>query len=79
MLPPRHEKGSKLLVVDAVIPPGNTFHPGKFMDINMMVVTGGRERTAAEFQQLFEQAGLQFNRVIDLKVPDVSIVEGEKV
>lgn len=72
------KKGSKLLAVDAVIPPGNTFHPGKFMDVNMLVVTGGRERTAEEFRKLFEQAGLQFNRVIDLSIPDVSIVEGEK-
>jgi hypothetical protein len=73
------KKGSKLLAIDAVIPPGNTAHPGKLMDINMLVVTGGRERTAAEFQYLFEQAGIQFNRVIDLSLPDVSIIEGEKI
>ncbi len=36
-------------------------------------------RTAAEFQYLFEQAGIQFNRVIDLSLPDVSIIEGEKI
>lgn len=73
------KKGSKLLAIDAVIPPGNTFHPGKFMDINMLIATGGRERTEAEFRQLFEQANLQFNKVIHLAIPDVSIIEGEKV
>jgi hypothetical protein len=44
----------------------------------MLVVTGGRERTALEFQHLFEEAGFRFNRIIDLEVKDVSIVEGEK-
>jgi SAM-dependent methyltransferase len=73
------KKGSKLLVVDAVIPEGNAPHPGKFMDITMLAVTGGRERTAREFKELFEAAGLQFNQVIDLAIPDLSIVEGEKV
>lgn len=73
------KKGSKMLVMDAVIPDGNTPHPGKFMDITMLIATGGRERTGPEFKKLFEQAGLQFNRVIDLAIPDISIVEGEKV
>lgn len=72
------QPGSKLLVVDAVIPEGNIANPGKFMDVNMLVATGGRERTANEFKELFEAAGLQFNRVIDLTIPDLSIVEGEK-
>jgi hypothetical protein len=72
-------RGGKLLVIDAVIPEGNVPNPGKFMDVNMLVATGGRERTAREFEALFEQAGLRLNRVIDLTIPDMSIVEGEKV
>ncbi|MFB6456260.1 methyltransferase [Chitinophaga sp. Hz27] len=71
--------GSKLLIVDAVIPPPNIQHRGKLMDITMLTVTGGKERTAAEFKLLLEAAGLQFNKVIDLSVPDVSIVEGERI
>lgn len=35
----------KLLVIESVIPEGNTPHPGKFMDINMLAMTGGKERT----------------------------------
>ncbi len=72
------KKGSKILVVDAVITGLNAPHPGKMMDVNMLVATGGKERTADEFRQLFEKAGLQFNRAIPLSIPDVSIVEGEK-
>ncbi|NIG56522.1 methyltransferase [Chitinophaga sp. Cy-1792] len=73
------KSGSKLLVIDAVIPPANIPHRGKLMDITMLTVTGGKERTAEEFKQLYEAAGLQFNKVIDLAVHDVSIVEGEKL
>ena len=72
------KKGAKILVIDAVIPEGNIPHPGKLMDLNMLVATGGLERTEYEFRHLFAQAGLQFNKVIDLSIPDLNIVEGEK-
>lgn len=67
--------GSKLLVLDAVIPEDNEPHPGKFMDINMLAMTGGRERTEKEFAALFDQAGLQLSRVIPTHSPLFSIVE----
>lgn len=67
--------GSKLLVLDAVIPEGNEPHPGKFMDINMMAMTGGRERTEKEFTHLFAQAGLKLSRIIPTHSPLFSIVE----
>jgi len=67
--------GSKLLVIDAVISPGNTPHPGKFLDINMLVMTGGKERTEKEFAVLFAKAGLHLNRVIPTHSPMFSIVE----
>jgi hypothetical protein len=67
--------GSKLLVLDAVIPEGNEPHPGKFMDINMLAMTGGRERTANEFGHLFAEAGLKLSRVIPTHSPMFSIVE----
>jgi len=66
---------SKLLVIESVIPEGNDPHPGKFMDINMLAMTGGRERTAKEFGSLFEQAGLKLSKVIPTHSPMFSIVE----
>jgi len=69
---------SKLLVIEAVIPEGNTPHPGKFMDINMMAMTGGRERTENEFTALFTKAGLKLNKVIHTHSPMFSIVEAIK-
>lgn len=72
------KQGSKLLIIESVIPSGNTPHPGKFMDINMLAMTGGRERTQSEFISLLEKAGLAFNRVIHTHSPMFSIVEAEK-
>jgi len=67
--------GSKLLVIESVIPEGNVPHPGKFMDINMMAMTGGKERTEKEFVTLFAKAGLKLSQVIHTNAPTLSIVE----
>jgi hypothetical protein len=66
----------RILVVDAVVPPGNELHPAKVMDILMMLLVEGRERTEEEFRELFQQAGLKLAKVVP--TPSVlSIVEGE--
>jgi hypothetical protein len=72
------KSGSKLLILDAVIPEGNEPHPGKFMDINMLAMTGGRERTEKEFAALFGETGLKLSRVIPTQSPMFSIVEAVK-
>ena len=43
---------SKLLVVESVIPPGNERFAGKFLDLVMLLIPGGKERTEAEFPKL---------------------------
>ena len=68
-------RGGRVLVVDTVIPRGNDPHWGKLLDINMLVATGGRERTAAEFRDLFARAGFKLKRIIPTSCP-LSIVEG---
>jgi len=52
-------KESRLLVIETVLPQGNSPHPGKLQDINMMVMTGGMERTKMEFDQLFLASGMK--------------------
>jgi hypothetical protein len=54
----------KLLLVEHVIPVGNTPHPGKLSDINMLVVLGGKERTEAEYRILLADAGFRLTRII---------------
>ena len=63
------QPGGRVFVVDAVIEPGNGPQWGKLLDINMLVITGGRERTEAEFAALFERAGLRFERTIAPQCP----------
>jgi len=65
----------KLLVVDCVIPPGNDFFPGKFLDLQMLIFPGGRERTEAQFRDLLAASGWKLNRIIPTAAMD-SIVEG---
>ncbi len=66
--------GARLLLLEAVIPPGNAPMLGKFLDLNMMVITGGKERTEREFADLLDAAGFRLTRVIPTKSP-VCIVE----
>lgn len=69
---------SKLLIFDAVISGANLPHPGKFLDLNMLAMTGGKERTEAEFAALLEQSGLKITQVIPTHTPMFSIIEAIK-
>lgn len=66
--------GSRVLVIEAVIQPGNDPSPAKFLDVTMMVMNGGCERTERDFRRLFADAGLALTRVIP--AGDESIIEG---
>jgi hypothetical protein len=65
----------RVLVVDRVLRGANRPDWGKLLDINMMVVPGGRERTKEEFRRLFGRAGLRLKRVIRTASP-LKILEG---
>lgn len=67
----------KVLVIEGVIPSGNTPSPVKLIDLQMLVMNGGRQRTEAEFRQIYAAAGLRLTRVIPI-TPDLSIVEGAR-
>jgi hypothetical protein len=53
----------RVLIVEHVVPEDSGPHISKFMDINMLVMTSGRERTRREFEQLLAVAGLQLRRL----------------
>ena len=67
--------GQKLLVVESVIPPGNDPFMGKFLDLTMMLIPGGKERTEAEYRELYDRAGFDLNRIVPT-ASDVSVIEG---
>jgi hypothetical protein len=65
----------RLLVMEMLIPPGNEPSVAKLLDLEMLVTTGGRERTEAEFKNLFESSGFRMSRIIPTK-NNVAIIEG---
>ncbi|HEX7878510.1 MAG TPA: methyltransferase [Candidatus Eisenbacteria bacterium] len=66
---------SKLLLVEMVLPEGDTPHPGKLLDLIMLVAPGGKERTEKEYAALYQKAGYNLSRVVPTASP-VSVVEG---
>jgi SAM-dependent methyltransferase len=68
--------GHRLLVVETVVEQDTTRELGPLSDLQMMVVcSGGRERSRAEFAQLFERTGFRLRRVVPAPGP-MSVVEG---
>jgi O-methyltransferase domain len=67
----------RVLTIEGVIPPGNDPHPNKEGDLVMMVLLRGRERTVAEFQALYEAAGLRVTRILPTSYAHY-IIEGCK-
>ena len=67
--------GAKLLLVERIIRPGNTPDPTKFMDVLMLVMAGGRERTTDDFERLYAAAGFRLTHVVPTGVA-LSIIEG---
>lgn len=64
----------RLLIVEMVLPVGDTPHPGKVLDIVMLVLPGGQERTETEYAALLKKAGFRLTRVIPTQSA-VSVVE----
>jgi len=68
--------GGRLLIVEMVLPEGDTAHPGKLVDMGMLVATGGQERTEAEYGLLLSKADFHLTRVVPTNSA-VSVVEAE--
>ena len=64
----------RLLIVETVLPAGDTPHQGKWQDMVMLVFPGGQERTEAEYASLLGKAGFRLKRVVPTESV-VSVVE----
>jgi hypothetical protein len=60
--------------MELVVKPSNQPDAAKWMDLNMLVMLTGRERTEAEFADLYARAGFRLTRVVP--TTRLSIVEG---
>jgi hypothetical protein len=70
---------AKVLIVEAVYPPridqSAEGSGAARTDVNMMVVTGGRQRSEAEFRELYGSAGFRLTRIIPTPAMS-SVIEG---
>jgi O-methyltransferase domain/Dimerisation domain len=69
------QKNGKLLVLDSVIHHDCKGEFTPWLDLEMLLMPGGRERTEAEFRSLFAHAGFKLTRVIQTPGP-ATIIEG---
>ena len=64
----------RLLIIERIVPSGNEKSEAKLFDVNMLVMTGGQERTGEEYGKLLTAAGYTLSRVISTLSP-VGIIE----
>jgi hypothetical protein len=60
---------ARLLIIERVVPPANQRGEGKLADITMLVITGGMERTEAEYHALLQASGFQLRQIIPTTTP----------
>lgn len=70
------DDNAKVLIIEMVVPEENEASPSKIMDILMMIMEGGKERTGKEYKNLLEAVDLKLTRIIPTKSP-YSLVEAE--
>ncbi len=66
---------ARVLVLEAPLPSDESPGPGRWLDLQVMLLCGGRERTVEEYAGLFEQAGLRLARTIPTRHPAMTIIE----
>jgi hypothetical protein len=76
-MPPR----GRLLVLEKTVPADDTPGPGRWLDLHVMLLLGGRERTEAEYAALLAKAGFRLERVLPtahpaIEILDVAVAEG---
>jgi hypothetical protein len=68
------EPGSKLLLIESIIPDDPGPHWSKTLDVFMLTLLGGRQRTLAEYKELLGRAGFSLKREIPTQA-DITILE----
>lgn len=68
---------SRLLLIEFVVPESSEQHVSKLLDMEMLVIAGGQERTRAQYEALFERAGLTLTQVIETDA-GICLIEGAR-
>jgi hypothetical protein len=70
--------GGRLIVVDCVLPQNSRPHLGKLLDLRMLLLPGGRERTEPEWRALFAKAGFAITAILPTQAAE-SVIEAAVV
>ena len=68
--------GGRVILLETIVLPGNQPDFGKIIDLEMLLMPGGRERTEAEFRDLFARVGFKQVRIIPTQSP-LSVLEAK--
>ena len=68
------QQAGRLLIIEALVRPGDEPDPAKILDLAMLLIPGGQERSQEEYRILLEKAGLRLTRVVSTRT-SASIIE----
>jgi ubiquinone/menaquinone biosynthesis C-methylase UbiE len=68
------QPGGRVILLESVLLPANQPDFGKLIDLEMLLMPGGRERSEEEFRALFARAGYRMTRTVPTKSP-LSVIE----
>ncbi len=68
-------RSGRVLLVETVMSPDGNRSFDSLMDLNMLVISGGRERSEAEYRALLDTAGLRLTKIVPTLSP-LSVIEG---
>jgi len=66
--------GATLFLIETIVPVSSEPDWSKMLDIHMLTLLGGKQRTLREYETLLKQAGFQFQREIDTGA-GISVIE----
>jgi len=69
---------ARLFLIEAVMAPGNEPHFAKMVDLEMMLLPGGLERTEEEYRDLLAESGFKLTQVIKTKSP-LDLIEAVRI
>jgi hypothetical protein len=66
---------ARVLVLEKSVPVDDTPGPGRWLDLHVMLLTGGAERTLKEYAELFARAGLKLTQCLPTAHPAIEVIE----
>jgi hypothetical protein len=70
---------ARVLVLEAPVPVTPTPGPGRWLDLHMMLLVNGRERSLDDYERLLADAGLRLSRTLPTQHPAMMVIEAVAV